>query len=79
MSVYMAAQTAISFSFHTDIEIITKDKQKLALVRGPSGEWEYHDTGGGAGRVDIRPGERGCDGRCGGHKAYIQSPIIPAF
>ena len=32
MSDYMAAQTAISFSFDTDLEIITKDKQKLALA-----------------------------------------------
>jgi hypothetical protein len=29
---YMAAQTAISFSFDTDLEIVTKDKQKLALA-----------------------------------------------
>jgi hypothetical protein len=32
MSDYMAAQKAISFSFDTDLEIITKDKQKLALA-----------------------------------------------
>jgi hypothetical protein len=32
MSDYMAAQTAISFSFDTDLEIVTKDKQKLALT-----------------------------------------------
>jgi hypothetical protein len=29
---YMAARTAISFSFDTDLEIVTKDKQKLALA-----------------------------------------------
>ena len=32
MSDYMAAQQAISFSFDTDLEIVTKDKQKLALA-----------------------------------------------
>jgi hypothetical protein len=32
MSDYMAAQSAISFSFDTDLEIVTKDKQKLALA-----------------------------------------------
>ncbi len=32
MSDYMAGQTAISFSFDTDLEIVTKDKQKLALA-----------------------------------------------
>jgi hypothetical protein len=32
MSDYMAAQTAISFSFDTDLEIVTKEKQKLALA-----------------------------------------------
>ena len=32
MSDYMAAQKAISFSFDTDLEIVTKDKQKLALA-----------------------------------------------
>jgi hypothetical protein len=32
MSDYMSAQSAISFSFDTDLEIVTKDKQKLALA-----------------------------------------------
>jgi hypothetical protein len=32
MSDYMATQSAISFSFDTDLEIVTKDKQKLALA-----------------------------------------------
>jgi len=32
MSDYMAAQRAISFSFDSDLEIVTKDKQKLALA-----------------------------------------------
>jgi hypothetical protein len=32
MSDHMAAQQAISFSFDTDLEIVTKDMQKLALV-----------------------------------------------
>ena len=32
MSDYMAAQKVISFSFDTDLEIVTKDKQKLALA-----------------------------------------------
>jgi hypothetical protein len=32
MSDYMAAQQVVSFSFDTDLEIITKDKQKLALA-----------------------------------------------
>ena len=32
MSDYMSAQRAISFSFDTDLEIVTKDKQKLALA-----------------------------------------------
>ena len=32
MSDYMAAQQAISFSFDTGLEIVTKDKQKLALA-----------------------------------------------
>jgi hypothetical protein len=32
MSDYMAAQTAISFSFDTNFEIVTKDKQKLDLA-----------------------------------------------
>ena len=32
MSDYMAAQKEISFSFDTDLEIVTKDKQKLALA-----------------------------------------------
>ena len=32
MSDYMAAQKAISFSFDTDLKIVTKDKQKLALA-----------------------------------------------
>jgi hypothetical protein len=32
MSDYMAAQQAISFSFDTDLEIVTKDMQKLELV-----------------------------------------------
>ena len=31
MSDYMAAQKAISFQYDTDLEIVTKDKQKLAL------------------------------------------------
>jgi hypothetical protein len=30
MSDYMAAQTAIPFSFDTDLEIVTKDKMKLS-------------------------------------------------
>ena len=33
--------------------------------RGVSSEWGYDDTGGTVGRVDSRPGERGCDGCCG--------------
>ena len=32
MSDYMAGQKVISFSFDTDLEIVTKDKQKLALA-----------------------------------------------
>jgi hypothetical protein len=32
MSDYLAAQKAISFSFDTDLEIVTKDQQKLALA-----------------------------------------------
>jgi hypothetical protein len=32
MSDYMATQKAISFSFETDLEIVTKDKQKLGLA-----------------------------------------------
>ena len=32
MSDYMSAQSAISFSFDTNLEIVTKDKQKLALA-----------------------------------------------
>jgi hypothetical protein len=32
MSDYMAEQKSISFSFDTDLEIVTKDKQKLALA-----------------------------------------------
>jgi hypothetical protein len=32
---------------------------------GVSSEWGYDDTGGTVGRVDSRPGERGCDGCCG--------------
>ena len=32
---------------------------------GMSSEWGYDDTGGTVGRVDSRPGERGCDGCCG--------------
>jgi hypothetical protein len=32
MSNYMAAQQAISFSFGTDLEIVIKDRQKLALA-----------------------------------------------
>lgn len=32
MSDYMAAQKVISFQFETDLEIVTKDKQKLALA-----------------------------------------------
>jgi hypothetical protein len=32
MSDYMAAQSAISFSFDTDLQIVTKDKQKLDLA-----------------------------------------------
>jgi hypothetical protein len=32
MSDHMAAQQAISFSFDTDLKIVTKDKQKLALA-----------------------------------------------
>jgi hypothetical protein len=32
MSDYMAAQQAISFSFDTDLEIVTKDRRKLALA-----------------------------------------------
>ena len=32
MSGYMAAQRAISLSVGTDLEIVTKDKQKLALA-----------------------------------------------
>jgi hypothetical protein len=32
MSDYMAAQKAISFSYDTNLEIVTKDEQKLALA-----------------------------------------------
>jgi len=32
MSDYLAAQTAISFSYDTNLEIVTKDQQKLALA-----------------------------------------------
>ncbi len=32
MSDYMAAQKAISFQYDTTLEIVTKDKQKLALA-----------------------------------------------
>jgi hypothetical protein len=32
---------------------------------GVSREWGYDDTEGTVGRVDSRPGERGCDGCCG--------------
>ena len=32
MSDYMAAQKAISFQYDTILEIVTKDKQKLALA-----------------------------------------------
>src|SRR5579864_8627755 len=35
------------------------------VTRGVSREWGYDDTGGTVGRVDSRPGERGCDGCCG--------------
>ena len=31
MSDYMAAQKAMSFRYDTDLEIVTKDKQKIAL------------------------------------------------
>jgi len=36
-----------------------------AYCGGVSSEWGYDDTGGTVGRVDSRPGERGCDGCCG--------------
>ena len=36
MSDYMAEQKAISFSFDTDLEVVTKDKQKLALASSGS-------------------------------------------
>src|ERR1700733_13584855 len=35
------------------------------LPMGVSREWGYDDTEGTVGRVDSRPGERGCDGCCG--------------
>ena len=35
------------------------------LAKGVSSKWGYDDTGGTVGRVDSRPGERGCDGCCG--------------
>ena len=37
----------------------------LRADMGVSSEWGYDDTGGTVGRVDSRPGERGCDGCCG--------------
>ena len=36
MSDYMAAQKAISFSYDTNLEVVTKDKQKLALASSGS-------------------------------------------
>src|ERR1700733_15743985 len=45
MSDYMSAQSAISFSFDTDLEIVTKDKQKLGLA--------------GSGRVRLSRAEKG--------------------
>ena len=35
------------------------------LGAGVSKDWGCDDTGGTVGRVDSRPGERGCDGCCG--------------
>jgi transposase-like protein len=35
------------------------------MKQGVSREWGYDDTEGTVGRVDSRPGERGCDGCCG--------------
>ena len=32
MSDYLAAQQAISFDYDTNLEVVTKDKQKLALA-----------------------------------------------
>ena len=41
------------------------DRIRPYCLLGVSSEWGYDDTGGTVGRVDSRPGERGCDGCCG--------------
>jgi hypothetical protein len=45
MSDHMAGQKAISFSFDTDLEIITKDKQKLALANSGTATLSRPDNG----------------------------------
>jgi hypothetical protein len=45
MSDHMAEQKAISFSFDTDLEIITKDKQKLALANSGTATLSRPDNG----------------------------------
>jgi hypothetical protein len=42
---HMAGQKAISFSFDTDLEIITKDKQKLALANSGTATLSRPDNG----------------------------------
>ena len=50
----------IEFSYEA-----VRDWEAKLTPTGVSSEWGYDDTGGTVGRVDSRPGERGCDGCCG--------------